>query len=166
MPLPRACFPLIMTELERERLWKEEFNTSGRAWMLKLIDLLKQARSAWFPTLPPRGGPSSPMTSRSKTRLAGNSSRMKPLPVLMPELAMRLESLPAFGLEEVESALRTFAAEKGVKAGLLINAARALLTGKAVAPGIFEVMVALGQDRTVARLAGRSWMENKPRAGK
>ena len=85
----------------------------------------------------------------------------KALPLLMPELAARLGSLPVFGLEEVESGLRGFAAEKGVKAGLLINAARALLTGKAVAPGIFEVMAALGQDRTVARLSGTSWVENE-----
>ena len=83
----------------------------------------------------------------------------------MPELANRLGTLPVFELEEAESALRTLAAEKGVKAGLLINAARALLTGRAVAPGIFEVMVALGRERTVARLSETSWVESEPRAG-
>jgi glutamyl-tRNA synthetase len=44
------------------------------------------------------------------------------------------------------------AEEKGVKAGLLINATRVALTGQAVAPSLFEVMLALGQDRVVARL--------------
>ena len=39
-----------------------------------------------------------------------------------------------------------------MKAGLLTNAARVLLTGKAVAPGIFQVMHMLGQKRTVERL--------------
>ena len=159
-----SLFPLIMTELERERLWKEEFNTSGRDWMLKLIDLLKQ-RVRMVSDFATQGRAFFTDDFEIEDKARRKFLKNETLPVLMPELAMRLESLPAFGLEEVESALRTFAAEKEVKAGLLINAARALLTGKAVAPGIFEVMVALGQDRTVARLAGRSWMENKPRAG-
>jgi glutamyl-tRNA synthetase len=44
------------------------------------------------------------------------------------------------------------AEEKNVKAGLLINSTRVALTGQAVAPGLFEVMLALGRDRVVARL--------------
>ena len=71
----------------------------------------------------------------------------------MPELASRLETLSQFGLEDTEILLRAFAAEKKIKAGLLINGARVLLTGKSVAPGIFDVMVLMGQNRTVNRLA-------------
>jgi glutamyl/glutaminyl-tRNA synthetase len=41
-----------------------------------------------------------------------------------------------------------------VKAGLLINGSRVLLTGKAASPPIFDVMVLLGQKRTVERLRG------------
>ena len=155
-----SLFPLIMTELEKERLWKEEFNTSGRAWMLKLIDLLKQ-RVRMVSDFATQGRAFFTDDFEIEDKARRKFLKNETLPVLMPELAMRLESLPAFGLEEVESALRTFAAEKGVKAGLLINAARALLTGKAVAPGIFEVMVALGQGRTVARLSGTFWVEGE-----
>jgi glutamyl-tRNA synthetase len=50
--------------------------------------------------------------------------------------------------------LRDFAAEKGVKAGALINGARVALTGQAVAPSLFAVMCALGRERTVLRLKG------------
>jgi glutamyl/glutaminyl-tRNA synthetase len=67
-------------------------------------------------------------------------------------LALRLGALAEFTLETAETVLRGFAEERQVKPGLLINASRVLLTGKAVAPGIFEVMVALGQTRTVQRL--------------
>jgi len=35
---------------------------------------------------------------------------------------------------------------------MLINSTRVALTGQAVAPGLFEVMLALGRDRVVARL--------------
>ena len=50
--------------------------------------------------------------------------------------------------------LRDLAAEKNVKAGALINGARVALTGQAVAPSLFAVMVALGKERTVSRLQG------------
>jgi len=156
--------PLIRAELEREGLWKEEFNASGRTWMLKVIDLLKQ-RVRMVSDFATQGRAFFTDDFEIEDKARRKFLKNETLPLLMPELAARLESLAAFGLEEVESALRGFAAERGVKAGLLINAARALLTGKAVAPGIFEVMAALGRERTVARLSGTSWLENEPRAG-
>ena len=51
-----------------------------------------------------------------------------------------------------EKVLRDFAAEKNMKAGALINGSRVALTGQAVAPSLFAVMVALGKEKTVARL--------------
>ena len=39
-----------------------------------------------------------------------------------------------------------------MKAGALINGSRVALTGQAVAPSLFAVMVALGKEKTVARL--------------
>ena len=74
------------------------------------------------------------------------------LPVLLATLAERLAATEPFDLAGTERALRSLAEEKGVKAGLLINATRVALTGQAVAPGLFEVMLVLGQDRVVARL--------------
>jgi glutamyl-tRNA synthetase len=76
------------------------------------------------------------------------------LPPLLDALAERLELTQPFDLAGTETALRSLAEEKGVKAGLLINAARVALTGQAVAPSLFEVMVTLGQPRVVARLHG------------
>ena len=72
--------------------------------------------------------------------------------MLLDTLAERVAAIPSFDLAGTESALRSLAEEKGVKAGLLINATRLALTGQGVAPGLFEVMLALGQDRVVARL--------------
>jgi glutamyl-tRNA synthetase len=74
------------------------------------------------------------------------------LSVLLEALAERLAAIQPFDLAGTESTLRTLAEEKGLRAGLLINATRLALTGQAVAPGLFEVMVALGHDRVVARL--------------
>jgi glutamyl-tRNA synthetase len=74
------------------------------------------------------------------------------LPNLLDSLAETLARVEPFDLEGSEKCLRGLAEEKGVKAGLLINAARVALTGQAVAPGLFEVMVTLGGERVVSRL--------------
>ncbi len=74
------------------------------------------------------------------------------LPELLSALAERSKSAEPFDLHETEKALRALAEERGVKAGLLINAARVALTGQAVAPPLFEVMLALGRERVVGRL--------------
>jgi glutamyl-tRNA synthetase len=71
---------------------------------------------------------------------------------LIPELLNRYGKLEDFSLNSTEAALRSLAEEKGVKAGLLINALRVGLTGQGVAPGLFEIMQALGQERTIARI--------------
>jgi glutamyl-tRNA synthetase len=72
--------------------------------------------------------------------------------MLIPELAERYAGDETFTLESAEKHLRSLAEAKGVKAGLLINAVRVGLTGQGVAPSLFEVMQALGRDRTLARL--------------
>ena len=61
-------------------------------------------------------------------------------------------SAHGFTEQHAEKILRDFAAEKNVKAGVLINGARVALTGQGVAPSLFAVMVALGKEKTVARL--------------
>jgi len=51
-----------------------------------------------------------------------------------------------------DHATRAVAEAVGVKAGLLINAIRVAIVGQAVAPPLFDTMVALGQERVVRRL--------------
>lgn len=74
------------------------------------------------------------------------------LPPLLRELATRYSAMPDFTEASAEEVLRTLAAEKGVKAGALINGSRVALTGQAVAPSLFAVMALLGRDRVVQRL--------------
>jgi glutamyl-tRNA synthetase len=71
---------------------------------------------------------------------------------LLAELADRYAHANDFTEASTEQVLRDFAAEKGVKAGALINGARVALTGQAVAPSLFAVMVSLGKEKTVGRL--------------
>jgi glutamyl-tRNA synthetase len=74
------------------------------------------------------------------------------LPLLLAELGARYEAASEFTEASTEEALRSFADEKGIKAGGLINGSRVALTGQGVAPSLFAVMAALGKERVVARL--------------
>jgi len=71
---------------------------------------------------------------------------------LLVELGGRYQQLDDFTEASVEQLLRTFAEEKGVKAGALINGSRVALTGQGVAPSLFAVMATLGKERVVKRL--------------
>jgi glutamyl-tRNA synthetase len=71
---------------------------------------------------------------------------------LLAELAERLAAIPDFTEASVEAELRKLAEERGVKAGILINASRAALTGQPVGPSVFAVFRCLGRERVVERL--------------
>ena len=64
----------------------------------------------------------------------------------------RLETAKEFTAESVEHELRQLAEERGAKAGLLINGARAALGGQPVDPSAFAVFATLGRERVVKRL--------------
>ena len=69
-----------------------------------------------------------------------------------------MEKVEPFNTETAEAALRAFAEESGVKAGLLINGSRTMLTGQAVGPSMFEVFDVIGRDSSVQRLrSGIPW---------
>jgi glutamyl/glutaminyl-tRNA synthetase len=67
-------------------------------------------------------------------------------------LAAGLRTVVPFDEPHVEAAVRGSAAERGIKAGALIHATRVAVTGRTASPGIFEVLVLLGRERTLARL--------------
>lgn len=73
---------------------------------------------------------------------------------LLRELGARLAATGEFTEGSVEAELRKLAADRGVKAGVIINASRAALTGQPVGPSAFAVFAAVGRDRAIARLQG------------
>jgi len=147
--------PLVRTEVTNAGLWDAVYEGDRKGWFLGLVDLLK-TRARLLPDFVDSGRAF--LSDEYEIDPAARDKFLKEsaLALLLPELALRLDALPEFTLEITEATLRGFADQRQVKPGLLINASRVLLTGKAVAPGIFEVMVALGQTRTVQRLR-RPW---------
>jgi glutamyl-tRNA synthetase len=71
---------------------------------------------------------------------------------LLRELADRIAANAEFTEASVEADLRKLALERGVKAGVIINASRAALTGQPVGPSAFAVFSCIGRDRVIQRL--------------
>jgi glutamyl-tRNA synthetase len=64
----------------------------------------------------------------------------------------RLAALPDFEVETLDSALRALADELGLKVGQLLGAVRVAVSGKMVAPPLFETLSILGRERVLARI--------------
>lgn len=67
-----------------------------------------------------------------------------------------LSTLPEWSVPAIDAAARSFAEEKGLKLGKVAQPLRAALTGRTVSPGVFEVMVLIGKDETLARLSDQA----------
>ncbi|GBC83505.1 Glutamate--tRNA ligase [bacterium HR10] len=148
----QELFPFVRAELEKEGLWREEYAHERREWFLWVIDLLK-VRARTLRDFVTSGRPyfsdEFPMDPEAVEKNLRKDAAVKEL---LLELADRFEHLDPFDLHTTERVLRGLAEERGVKAGLIINAARTALTGSAVSPGIFDVIVAIGRERSVRRL--------------
>jgi glutamyl-tRNA synthetase len=64
----------------------------------------------------------------------------------------RLQELSVWSAQTTEDAVRAFAEEAGVKLGQVAQPLRAALTGRSTSPGLFDVMVVLGREESLARL--------------
>jgi glutamyl-tRNA synthetase len=69
-------------------------------------------------------------------------------------LADRFEALADYNLETTEQTARELATELDVKPGVIINGMRTVVTGQLAGPSMFDILMAIGQDRIVARLRG------------
>jgi len=152
--------PMVKAELRANKLWREEYEEDDRDWLLKVLDLIRQR----FFTLKDFSGQGRAYFSDDFDfdEAASNKNLRKELRLkeLLPTLADQLEETDPFTAISAEATLRKFADEAGVKAGLLINGSRTMLTGQAVGPSMFEVFEILGQQRSVERLrSGVPWFD-------
>lgn len=153
MPL-EELLPLVRVELEKACLWNAEFEGARRAELVRTLGILRDRYRTLtdFATL---GRPyivDGLDFTYEEAAVAKNLRKDPALATLLPALAGQFATLDEFTHESTETALRAFAEQQGVKAGLLINGSRTALTGQSVGPGMFDVFVAIGQSRTVARL--------------
>jgi glutamyl-tRNA synthetase len=157
MPLGELL-PMIKIELRANKLWREEYDDDDSEWFRRTVDLIRQR----FFTLKDFSAQGRSYFSDDfdfDEAAVNKNLRTEPrLRELLNGLAEKLETVEPFNAETSEAALRAFADEAGVKAGLLINGSRTMLTGQAVGPSMFEIFDLLGRDRSVQRLkSGLPW---------
>ncbi len=153
MPMERLT-PLVKAELQRSGLWRDEYETERKAWFEQAVSLIRE-RARTLTNFTTHGRPyfvDDFSYEFDEAAVKKNLRKEPALKELLPQLADAFASLTEFTRDRAEALLRGFAEEKGVKAGLLINATRTALTGQAVGPGLFDLVAAIGKDRTVARL--------------
>lgn len=54
--------------------------------------------------------------------------------------------------ESLDAAIRAHAEAEGLKLGKIAQPLRAALTGRATSPGVFDVLVVLGREESLARI--------------
>ncbi|MEE9401938.1 MAG: glutamate--tRNA ligase, partial [Desulfobacteria bacterium] len=144
--------PYVRAELEKAGMWDPDFEGIKRDWFLRTVDLIRSRYhvTSDFATLG-RAYFSDDYPIDPKA-LKKNVLKHEGLKEWFPILADRLQAIETFTIEETEHVIREMAEELEIKAGILINGIRTAVTGLAKGPGLFDVLIAVGQQRVVERL--------------
>jgi len=142
--------PAVLESLAAQGLTVADLDGARRSWFLALLDSLK-SRARTIPDLAAAARPyladdfdSDDEAERrlfAETRLAGDLEALR--------AALAAGDWEAAQLEDT---LRSTAAERGVGAARLIHPTRLALLGRTVSPPLFDVMIMIGRERTLARL--------------
>ncbi|MCB2061500.1 MAG: glutamate--tRNA ligase [Novosphingobium sp.] len=81
---------------------------------------------------------------------------------LLGRILARLEAESDWTSESLEASLKAMAEELGLGLGKLAQPLRAALTGQSTSPGIFDVLVLLGRDESLARIAAQAHVSAGP----
>ena len=155
MPID-SLLPMVEAELKGAGLWDESWaeGWNRRDWFRKAVDLLRPR----FITLKDFSGMGRAFFDKTfdvdPVAVQKNVDKDPGVRQWLVELSQRFKSIPEFNKETAEVELRKLADELGIKAGLLINGSRTVVSGVSVGPPLFDLLECLGQDTVVARLAG------------
>ena len=79
--------------------------------------------------------------------------RKEGIPAQLSSFAERMSGLEPFTVSTLEQLLPAFCEEAGLNTGDLIHALRLATTGQPVGPGVYDCLVLLGKERSLARIA-------------
>lgn len=143
--------PYVEAELKRAGLWEGSQASKDHAWFARTVDLIRpRTRLLGDFTGWARAFFSDDFEYEAEAR--EKFWKDERLGGMLAKLADALAALPDWNHDACDAASRGVAAAEGVKAGLLINATRVAIVGRAVAPPLFDTMVALGREHVLARL--------------
>jgi glutamyl-tRNA synthetase len=127
---------------------------SRRDWYMALLDLLK-VRARTIDDIVRQAAPYFRDEISYDTEAEAKQWKDRPATAeLLAAVRDALAALPAWEPAAMEEALRPLAERLGFgeKAGRIFQPLRVALTGLGVSPGIFDVLVMLGRDRSLARI--------------
>lgn len=150
MPLDELI-PMVVAQLKKDDLWNDEYAGEKQEWFANTINVLR-ARFRTLEDSSVQGRPYFTDDFEYDETAVKKNFKDERLKELLPSLAEKLNAVEEFSHDAAESTLRAYSEEQGVKPGLLINASRTALTGQAVGPSMFDIMVILGHRKTVERL--------------
>ena len=143
--LAAAVLPLLV----EQHLWPA--NAPANAWLLRLLELLRP-RAKRLPEFVDQARPFLAETVEYDEEARRKHLTVPRLTDHVRALVHALRDVMPFDEQHVEAAVRRTAEQQDIKAAPLIHATRVAVTGRTASPGIFEVLVLLGRERTVARL--------------
>ena len=144
--------PYVRMELEKNGIWDPEYETGKRRWFLDTIDLIR-SRFHLTTDFATRGRAYFSDDFDVEDRaLKKNIVKHPQLEKWLPMLADRLEDISEFTTLNAENVIRDMAQTFDIKPGVLINGIRTAVTGQLAGPGIFDILITIGQRRVVERL--------------
>lgn len=78
--------------------------------------------------------------------------RKEGVPAHLAAFRKKLETVEPFTVPALEAALNAYCQETGEQTGTLIHALRLSTTGQPVGPGVYDCLVLLGRDKSLARI--------------
>ena len=151
MPLA-DLLPHVAERLRLAGLWDEAFAGERAVWFEATVELIRSRFWTLLDFVEQGAAYFGDTVTYDAAAVKKNLGKDPRLATLLPALADALAALDAFDHDGIEAAVRALAEAEGVSAGLLINGLRTAVTGQAVGPGAFELCVAIGRERVVARL--------------
>ncbi|MFV0387802.1 MAG: glutamate--tRNA ligase [Pyrinomonadaceae bacterium] len=152
--------PYVREELRNAKLWREEYDGDETAWFDAVLDLIRER----FYTLNDFSEQGRAFFSEDfdfdKQAIEKNLKKHPEMEQLLPELAKNFESVSDWSHDPIQATVKNFCEEKSTKMGIVLNAARVLLTGQAVGPSMISTIEILGKDKIIMRLQSKiAWNE-------
>lgn len=144
--------PYVIDGMKLSGLWKDAFDAEQREWFLGAIDLMRSRFHTLNDFVTKGRCYFSDEFDFDEKAVKKNLLKDPRLSEFLPDLALKLYQLDNFSTPAIETVFRSYAEEKEVAAGLLINAARTAVSGSSVGPGLFEMLETLSKDTVVRRL--------------
>ncbi|WP_446007909.1 glutamate--tRNA ligase [Candidatus Electrothrix sp.] len=144
---------LVKQDFIEQGIWDDAYEGEQKEWFLSTLDLIRDRFHTVrdFATLG-RAYFADDYAVEDKP-LKKNVLKYPDLTTWMPMLSERFDGLDDFNKETSEETVRALATELDIKPGILINGMRTVLTGQLAGPGMFDILMALGQERVVQRLS-------------